>query len=92
MIVINVIYQMKPGMREHFVGEMASSGTLTSIRGEKGCGCYEYFASMSDPDKLFLLENWADEAALEAHQKSPAMAALRAVKEKYMVSTDIKRY
>ena len=92
MIVINVTYQMKPGMREHFVGEMASSGTLTSIRGEKGCGCYEYFASMSDPDKLFLLENWEDEEALTAHQSSPGMAVLRALKDKYVMHTDIKRY
>ena len=92
MIALNVTYQARPGMRERFVEEVVSSGTLASVRGEKGCLGYEYFAALEDPDKLFLLENWADEAALEAHQKSPAMAALRAVKEKYMVSTDIKRY
>ena len=92
MIALNVTYQARPGMRERFVEEVKARGLLDAIRGEKGCARYEYFAALEDPDRLLLLENWADEAALEAHQKSPAMAALRAVKEKYMVSTDIKRY
>ena len=92
MIVLNVFYQVRPGMREKFVGEVTSSGTLASIRGEKGCGGYEYFASLEDPDRLFLLEQWADEAALAAHQASANMAALRQLKERYLLTTDVRRY
>jgi quinol monooxygenase YgiN len=36
---------------------------------EPGCEQYEVFQSVLDPDKLVLLERWADEAALEAHAK-----------------------
>ena len=92
MIMLNVFYRAKPGMREKFVGEVDSSGTLASIRGEKGCGGYEYFASLEDPDRLFLLEQWADEEALTVHQSSPGMAALRTIKEKYVADTEIRRY
>ena len=92
MIVLNVFYQARPGMRERFAEEMASSGLLAAIRGEEGCGGYEYFAALEDPDRLFLLEQWADEAALAAHQASGNMAALRAVKDRYVLTTDIRRY
>ena len=71
---------------------MKDSGLLAAIRAEEGCGRYEYFAALEDPDRLFLLEQWEDDAALEAHQQSGNMTRLRAIKEKYMVSTDIKRY
>ena len=33
---------------------------------EPGCEQFEVFQSVVDPDKLVLLEHWADEAALEA--------------------------
>ena len=92
MIVLNVFYRTRPGMREQFVEEVTARGLLASIRGEKGCGGYEYFAALEDPDRLFLLEQWADEAALAAHQASANMAALRAVKDRYVLTTDIRRY
>lgn len=92
MIVLNVFYQARPGMRERFAEEMASSGLLAAIRGEEGCGGYEYFAALEDPDRLFLLEQWADEAALAAHQASANMAALRQLKERYLLTTDVRRY
>ena len=92
MIVLNVFYRTRPGMREQFVEEGTARGLLAAIREETGCGGYEYFAALEDPDRLFLLEQWADEAALAAHQASANMAALRAVKDRYVLTTDIRRY
>ena len=34
---------------------------------EPGCEQFELFHSAHDPDKMVVLELWADEAALEAH-------------------------
>jgi quinol monooxygenase YgiN len=34
---------------------------------EPGCEQYEIFQSAVDPDRLALLERWADQAALDAH-------------------------
>lgn len=34
---------------------------------EPGCEQFEAFRSVVDPDKLVLVERWADQAALDAH-------------------------
>ena len=36
---------------------------------EPGCEQFEVFRSAVDPDKLVLLERWADQAALDVHAK-----------------------
>ena len=38
----------------------------------QGCEQFEVFQSVSDPDKLVLLELWKDQAALDAHAKLQA--------------------
>src|SRR6516225_1674602 len=38
-------------------------------RQDAGCEQFEVFQSVSDPDKLVLLELWKDQAALDAHAK-----------------------
>jgi quinol monooxygenase YgiN len=54
-------------------------------RQEPGCMQFEAFQSGNNPDKLCLLELWADQAALDVHAglnasrpPNPAMATLRA--------------
>ena len=37
------------------------------IMQEPGCEQFEVFQSVLDPDRLTLLERWADQAALDAH-------------------------
>lgn len=49
---------------------------------EPGCEQFEIFQSALDPDKLVLLELWADQAALDEHAKvnttrAPLPAGLR---------------
>ena len=39
------------------------------VMSEPGCEQFEVFQSAVNPDKLVLLECWADEPALEAHSK-----------------------
>jgi quinol monooxygenase YgiN len=41
-------------------------------RQDQGCEQFEVFQSVSDPDKLVLLELWKDQAALDAHAKLQA--------------------
>ena len=53
---------------------------------------YEAFDALEDPDRLLLLEQWADEAALAAHQAGAGIAALREVKDRYVLATEIRRY
>jgi quinol monooxygenase YgiN len=55
------------------------------VRKEPGCQQFEVFQSANDPDRLVLLELWADQAALDVHAgvnasrpPQPGMAELRA--------------
>lgn len=55
----------------------------TDVMKEPGCQQFEVFQSVLNPDKLALLELWADQAALDAHAKvnatrPPMPAGLRA--------------
>lgn len=36
---------------------------------EPGCEQFEAFQSLADPDKIVLLERWADQAALDVHAR-----------------------
>ena len=64
-------------------GELAQvfKGRCAEVMKEPGCEQFEVFQSAVDPDKLVLLERWADQAALERPRQgqhdAPA-AALRA--------------
>ena len=46
-------------------------------RQDAGCEQFEVFQSVSDPDKLVLLELWNDQSALDAHAKLQARASAR---------------
>jgi quinol monooxygenase YgiN len=52
-------------------GELAGAykGRCREVMLEPGCEQFEVFQSALDPDKLVLLERWADQAALEVHAK-----------------------
>ena len=42
-------------------------GRCEDVMKEPGCEQFEIFQSVLDPDKLTLLELWADQAALDVH-------------------------
>jgi quinol monooxygenase YgiN len=47
----------------------AYRGRCAEVMKEPGCEQFEVFQSAVDPDRLVLLERWADQAALDAHAK-----------------------
>ncbi|MGH7047255.1 MAG: putative quinol monooxygenase [Stellaceae bacterium] len=52
-------------------GELARAykGRCAEVMKEPGCEQFEVFQSVVNPDKLALLERWADQAALDVHAK-----------------------
>jgi quinol monooxygenase YgiN len=54
-----------PGKGAEFA--KALKGRCAEVQTEPGCEQFEVFQSALDPDKLVLLERWADAAALAAH-------------------------
>jgi quinol monooxygenase YgiN len=52
-------------------GELAQAmkARCAEVRQEPGCEQFEAYQSVADPDKIVLLERWADQAALDVHAK-----------------------
>jgi quinol monooxygenase YgiN len=60
-----VTFSALPGKGKDFAEAFAP--VIEEVHKEPGCQQYELFVSRDDPDKLVLLEKWADEATLDAH-------------------------
>jgi len=61
----------------------AYKARCAEVMKEPGCEQFELFQSIVNPDKLVLLERWANQAALDAHSRSnstrpPLLPELRA--------------
>ncbi|HZZ89673.1 MAG TPA: antibiotic biosynthesis monooxygenase family protein [Caulobacteraceae bacterium] len=54
-----------PGKGGEFL--QAMKARCDEVTSEPGCEQFEVFQSALDPDRLVLLELWADQAALDAH-------------------------
>ena len=48
------------------------SETQARTADEPGCRLYRFAATLEDPDEYVHVQEWADEAAWVAHQRSPA--------------------
>lgn len=55
-------------------GELAQvyKARCADVMQEPGCEQFEVFQSAVNPDRLVLLERWADQAALDVHAKGNA--------------------
>lgn len=75
MIYVIATIELKPG------GGAAVTAAANACRAETlkedGCIAYEMFSSLSDPDKLVVVEKWASREALTAHSKQPHLKTWR---------------
>ena len=61
----------------------AYKGRCAEVTQEPGCEQFEVFQSVVNPDRLVILERWADQAVLDAHAqvnrtRPPLLPELRA--------------
>ena len=92
MIVLNVTYRCKPGLRDEFLGRIRAEGINEDSRAETGNIRYDYYLPADGGDELFLLEKWRDADALAEHGTQPHLARLKALKAEYVAETLIERY
>ena len=92
MIVLNVTYQCRPGLRETFLERITAEGIEAACRAEPGNICYDYFIPTDGSDTLLLVEKWQNAEALAAHAQLPHMVKLRALKAEYTTDTRIERF
>ena len=91
-IVVNLRYTGKNGSARAFAEEMTSSGTVDVIRNEDGNLRYEYYLSFDDPETVLLIDEWTDQAAIDAHHASPIMEQLAKLREKYDLHMTVERF
>ena len=92
MITVNLYYTGANGSARAFAEEMVKSGTVAAIRAEDGNERYEYFFPMEDPETVLLIDQWRDQAAIDAHHASPMMAQIAALREKYDLHMKVERF
>ena len=91
-ITVNLRYTGENGSACRFAQEMTTSGTVAAIRAEAGNLRYEYYQSLDDPETVLLIDQWTDQAAIDAHHASPMMGTIAALREKYDLHMTAERY
>ena len=92
MITVNLYYTGKNGAARAFAEEMVNSGVVSAIREEDGNLRYEYFFPMEDPETVLLIDQWRDQAAIDAHHASSMMSQIAALREKYDLHMKVERF
>ena len=92
MITVNIYYRGENGSARAFAEEMVRSGVVADIRAEEGNLRYAYFFPMDDPETVLLIDQWRDQAAIDAHHASPMMGKIAALREKYDLHMKVERF
>lgn len=79
--------QLKPGSLEAFMEAMRINAAA-SVRDEPGCLVFDVLCDRSDPDRVWLYEVYTDEAAFEAHMRTPHFLASRPLVEPLILRQD----
>ena len=82
-ITVNLYYTGTNGSARRFAEEMEKTGVAAAIRAEAGNLRYEYFFPMNDPETVLLIDQWENQAAIDAHHASPMMQTIARLREKY---------
>ena len=91
-LTVTLYYTGANGSARRFAEEMVASGVVAAVRAEAGNERYEYFFPLEDPETVLLIDRWRDQAALDAHHKSPMMAQIAALREKYGLRLRVERF
>ena len=74
-LIIAGTVRVPPENLERFKPHMQAM--LTASRAEDGCQAYSYAVDVAEPGLVRVFEAWRDQAALDAHFKTPHMATWR---------------
>ena len=91
-LIVNIYYTGEGDNAKKFAEEMISSGIVNRVRAEEGNERYEYFFPMGDSHTVMLIDCWADQAALDMHHKTPMMAEIAALREKYHLRMRVEKF
>lgn len=91
MIVITGTITIDPAKMPEALDAIAE--LVPATLAEEGCLSYGFFTSPTDPGALRVVEEWADQAALDAHFAAPHMATFMGAMGGFGVTgTELWRY
>jgi quinol monooxygenase YgiN len=88
--VIIAEFEVKPNRLEQFL-ELARTDASHSVDREPGCRQFDVTLDREQPNRVVLYEIYDDEAAFDAHLKTPHLATFRAGIESLIVSRQVRR-
>ena len=77
MFALVVSLRIRSERREHFL-RAAEENAAASVRDEPGCFRFDVVEDQADPLHFFYYELYRDEAAFDAHKRTPHYARWRA--------------
>ena len=90
-LVIHIYYTGEGDSAVRFAEEMMASGIAGEIRRKEGKLRYEYYYPADDPMTVLLIDEWADQAALDEHHESEIMLKIMKLREKYDLHMKVER-
>ena len=85
-------YTVKPGTMADFINELNTSGVEEMYRALPGRIKFDFSTAINDENTFYLNDLWEDEEAFENHRRSEASSIFKAIKEKYVIKSDLQRF
>src|SRR5688572_4271225 len=73
-ILVTGVIDLDPAKRDDAIAVL--NAAMEATRAEDGCEHYEFSADLTDPGRVHASEQWANQAASDAHTAAPALATL----------------
>jgi quinol monooxygenase YgiN len=84
MITIVAKNFLKPGVKAEFI--KTAQELIRLSRAEEGCVAYALYEDVKNQDQVAFIEQWRDQAAIDAHFKAPHFKRLGAELGAYAAS------
>ena len=92
VLTVNIYYKGKDGAAITFAKEMVESGIVAEIRSKEGNLRYDYFLPLEDKETILLIDQWANQEALDLHHQSATMQRILDLRQKYDLIMEVERY
>lgn len=89
---MNILYRGSGDNAYLFAQEVTTSGLLRKIRQCQGNRGYAYYRPLEDPGSILLVDSWESQEALDSYHASPLMEQIAALRAKYGLTVEAKRY
>lgn len=88
MIYVVATFHLHPGTLEPFVG--LAHAVIDTTRRETGCILYDLHASVTDPDRVVMIEQWESRDAFDRHLGSNHIANFTRSNKPYVVAVKVE--